>query len=382
MLRPFTIVWPYILVILPLRFDPAYATIDRHAIVSHFNPIRNASNPTTPMQVGNGNFAFGADVTGLQTFLPFAIMSTWGWKNDSFPPNRTLGDIENYKGVSWYSHGRLVQYEFGGVEDIQQWLISNPNRVNLGRVGLLFLDEGGREVSVLEQEFQDIRQELDLWTGTITSRFVYEGEHVTVQVRSSQSDSAIAVSVNSSLVGSGRVGLFLDFPWNDGSQKFSAPFVGTFNQTSLHTTKLAQGTRLGADIQAQITHTMVNSTFFTSIGGPVEFQIAREPPSAHRYSLRLSKGTKNALQAVVKYSADEIRTIQSIEEISIESERIWNDYWTKSGFIDVLTGSTDPRAEELQRRITLSRYWMKVNEASDLSPQEVRLQSKELRPSG
>lgn len=219
------------------------------------------------MQVGNGNFAFGADVTGLQTFLPFAIMSTWGWKNDSFPPNRTLEDIENYKGVSWESHGTLVQYEFGGVEDLQQWLISNPNRVNLGRVGLLFLDDEGRGVEVEEQELHGIRQELDLWTGTITSQFTYEGEQITVQVRSSQSDSAVAVSVDSALVRAGKLGLYLDFPWNDGSQKFSAPFVGTFNQTDLHTTNLVLAPHLEPGVQARIAHTMVNSTFFTSIGG-------------------------------------------------------------------------------------------------------------------
>ena len=38
----------------------------------------------------------------------------------------------------------------------------------------------------------------------------------------------------------------------------------------------------------------------------------------------------------------------------------------------MLTGSSDPRAEELQRRIILSRYLMRVNEAGDLPPQEVR----------
>ena len=52
-----------------------YASINRRAIVTLYNPVRTSSDPNTPMQVGNGNFAFGADVTGLQTFLPFAIMS-------------------------------------------------------------------------------------------------------------------------------------------------------------------------------------------------------------------------------------------------------------------------------------------------------------------
>ena len=82
------------------------STIDRHSIVSRYNPKRNASSTggnATPMQVGNGNFAFGADITGLQTFQPFAIMSSWGWKNDSFPPGKTLEDILEYHGVSWWN---------------------------------------------------------------------------------------------------------------------------------------------------------------------------------------------------------------------------------------------------------------------------------------
>lgn len=349
-----------------------YASINRQAIVSLYNPVRTSSDPNTPMQVGNGNFAFGADVTGLQTFLPFAIMSTWGWKNDSFPPGRTLEDIKDYKGVSWDSHGRLVQYEFGGEADIQQWLISNPNRVNLGRVGLLFLDDEGREVVVEEKELEAVHQELDLWKGTIKSQFRYRGEQVKVEVRSSQSDSAIAVSVDSPLVLKGGLGLFLDFPWKDGSQKFSAPFVGTWNETSKHTTTLAHGPHFGVNVQAQITHTLVNSTFFTSIGSPDRLQVLRVSSDAHRYSVLPSRGQDSPLETVIGYSQNESRGVQHFDDIVSESEEAWNEYWTRSGFVDVLTGSTDPRANELQRRIILSRYLMRVNEASDLSPQEVR----------
>lgn len=59
--------------------------INRRQVVERFNVHRNASSSTTPLQVGNGDFAFGADVTGLQTFSPFATMSTWGWHNFSLP---------------------------------------------------------------------------------------------------------------------------------------------------------------------------------------------------------------------------------------------------------------------------------------------------------
>jgi len=63
-------------------------------IVQSFNPHRNASSSTTPLQVGNGNFAFGADVTGSQPFSHFAIQSTTAWHNSSLPstPGQTAPD--------------------------------------------------------------------------------------------------------------------------------------------------------------------------------------------------------------------------------------------------------------------------------------------------
>lgn len=69
----------------------ASSPIKRQEVVRTFNVCRNASSSTTPLQVGNGNFAFGVDVTGLQTFNRFASMSTWGWHNFSLPttPNQT-----------------------------------------------------------------------------------------------------------------------------------------------------------------------------------------------------------------------------------------------------------------------------------------------------
>ena len=92
----------------------------RKRVVSQYNIIRTSliDNETTPLQVGNGNFAFNVDNTGLQvrftrlgrcpllhsclwantmdsqyantycqTFLPFNTLSSWAWHNDSLPEN-------------------------------------------------------------------------------------------------------------------------------------------------------------------------------------------------------------------------------------------------------------------------------------------------------
>ncbi|KAJ6598299.1 Six-hairpin glycosidase-like protein [Mycena vulgaris] len=340
--------------------------IDRHALVTRYNPTRNASSATTPMQVGNGNFAFGADITGLQTFQPWAILSTWGWKNDSLPAGKTLADVYDYTGISLDNHGRLVEYMFNGEATMQSWMISNPNRVNLGAVGLVFWSESGEPLNVTESNLTSINQELDLWTGTLTSSFVFDGVPIEVKTLSAQTVDSIGVTVSSPLLNSGRLGLFLDFPWNDGSKKFSAPFVGTWNNASIHTTTL-DATPQG-NIRAQITHTLVASTFVTSVGGDA-FTIARDLPDAHRYTI--SPAAKSGVFSLsTTWGLTPSKSVLSPAAINLSSSKTWEHYWTTSGFVDVFTGSTDPRADELQRRIILSRYLMRINEAGDNPPQE------------
>ena len=42
--------------------------IDRQALVARHNVVLHQPDPLTPLSVGNGEFAFTADITGLQTF--------------------------------------------------------------------------------------------------------------------------------------------------------------------------------------------------------------------------------------------------------------------------------------------------------------------------
>ncbi|KAI0946500.1 hypothetical protein AcW1_009945 [Taiwanofungus camphoratus] len=339
--------------------------IPRKAIVSRYNPVRNASSTSTPMQVGNGFFAFGADVSGLQTFLPWATMSDWAWKNDSLPMGVTYSDILSYRGVVWDG----VQYEFGGPAAPQQWLIANPNRMDLGRIGLLFRTIGGQIENVTEADLTNVRQELDLWTGVITSQFVFDNEEVSVQTYAAQSSSAVGVTIRSQLLQQGRLGIFLDFPWNDGSEKFQAPFVGYWSETSRHTTTMHTGSDLGGNVFAQINHTLVTTTYLTSLGSSDRFVISRDSPDLHRYSV-LPVDPFASFSLVVSYSSRQSASIPSVSDVGRESVDTWQQYWSSNGFVDVITGSTDSRADELQRRIILSRYLMRVNEAGFTPPQE------------
>ncbi|KAK0487988.1 Six-hairpin glycosidase-like protein [Armillaria luteobubalina] len=342
------------------------AAIDRYTLVSRYNPIRNASSLTTPMQVGNGNFAFGADVTGLQTFQPFAIMSSWGWKNDSLPQGKTMDDVNDYHGASWYNHGRLVEYDFGGSDElIEQWLTANPNRVNLGRVGLVFRSAEGEVLNVTESNLTDIHQELDLWTGTITSEFSFGGEPITVTTTCAQDRDTIGVSIESTLLSNGQLGMFVDYPWNDGSASFSAPFVGNWDAPANHTTSISTDEN---GHSAEITHTLDEASFTTSFDSDA-FTISRDSPDAHRYTI-LPRDSMATFRTAATYGIASPADRTSYEATDASSRTTWDTFWSQNGFVDVVTESSDPRAEELQRRIILSRYLMRVNEAGDTPPQE------------
>jgi len=71
--------------------------IDRHALVTRHNIAVHSVDPNGAMAVGNGEFAFNFDVTGLQSFpeyyektMPIGILSTWGWHNFPNPNGYSL----------------------------------------------------------------------------------------------------------------------------------------------------------------------------------------------------------------------------------------------------------------------------------------------------
>ena len=56
------------------------------------------------------------------------------------------------------------------------WLRANPHRFSLSRIGLTFADSRPLDFAKVAHT----RQTLDLWSGTLTSRFTYDGQPVEV----------------------------------------------------------------------------------------------------------------------------------------------------------------------------------------------------------
>lgn len=235
-------------------------------------------------------------------------------------------------------------------------MIQNPQRLNLGNIGFWF---GGENIT--EDDLEDITQVLDLWTGTISSSFSYNGSKVTVGVRVAPDTDTVGVSVESDLLSTGHLGLFLDFPYSDVN-KFDAPFVGVWNATGNHSTSLeATGN------QAIIHHTLDDNSYSLTAQWEGDGKIAEPEDGTHRYLLTVSGSSQ--LRMTAAFSPDGKTAQTSLDDLIVESGSWWETYWNSGAFID-LTSVDTTNATELQRRIILSQYLLAVNSASSFPPQE------------
>lgn len=344
----------------PLMSTSAQAVsgkIDRKALVTRHNLLIKDRNLYGPTQVGNGEFAFGFDITGLQTFSNSAnTMSNWGWHQFPTPNGQRP---EDFKGQEWDTQGRMVRYDVQNPEqqDLRNWMVQNPQRIHLGRVGLVLKKKSGSLASL--NDLQNPEQVLDLWSGISTSTFSISSEPVTVTTIGHPSKDGIAVRIKSRKVAEGSIGIFLDFPY-----------------ASLH--EFGNGADWGKTDQHQTVET-VN-------GRQVRFQRIM---NATRYDVRMS-WDQNADFKKVKAHRYEVTPVTDADEICFivcfdkekdssplptfaqteqASVKHWADFWQSGGAID-LSESKDPRWKELERRIVLSQYIMAVNEAGSLPPQE------------
>lgn len=330
--------------------------IDRCALVHRHNPIRYESNPLSPMQVGNGRFAFGVDVTGLQTFVPFATMSEWGWKHDRLPDGQTP---EMYRGKTWKTHGRDVVYDMpNDQKELSQWLISNPNRLNLARIGLWF--NSGQEVN--ESDLNKTFQKLDLWTGTINSSFEWNDTKCNVTTSCHPYIDALSVVIESPALAN-DLSVFIDFPYCDGSSKFSAPYVGSWNKPSLHSTSVTR-----SNDRTSIRHSLGDASYYVHLSWNTQLDCSIDHLYDHRYKLNLHNSERLELTVMFESNETALNNPSALDTLKA-SELYWHSFWSSGGTID-LSLSTDKGWFELERRLVLSQYVMAVNETGNNAPQE------------
>ncbi|WP_444105726.1 hypothetical protein [Bacteroides sp.] len=333
--------------------------IDRESVVARHRIVTTETDPHSPAQVGNGRFAFCMDITGLQTFVPFNTLSQWGWH--SFPQDEKARTQE-YRGVGVAVGGREVPLEFPDDEqpEISAWLSGNPHRFNLGRLGLRLLKADGREA--VESDLKDTRQEVDLWTGVVTSRFTLEGVPVTVETVCDPELDAIGVEVRSLLLEKGRLQFFMDFPYPD--RKDISEYAGDYTCPGRHISRLESDGAMSACIRRQIDDTRYDVRLQWSDSMCIVAPVA----GSHRF--RLEPDSKGCFSLLCGYMSDAGQVVLSgMKEMKVRSTEAWRNYWLSGAAID-LSQSEDVRWKELERRIVLSQYLMRMNEVGLWPPQE------------
>lgn len=338
------------------------AKIDRKAVVDRHQISITKTNTTSPSQVGNGKFAFGVDITGLQTFTTFNTMSDWGWHSFPLPNNLDPDDFEQ---LPLNTHGRNVLYDLPNPNqpELTGWLASNPHRANLGRIGFSLKLENGKEA--YQFNLKNKTQYVDLWTGIVHSSFTLQGKTVNVKTMCHPELDLIGVSIDSDLMQEGRLSIFFDFPYQDDRQM--TDYVGNYDNPSNHISIRKNSSGSGA----RIIREMDDLNYFVDINWESSAVFCRETDSNHRFYLHPNKTAQFSFSCLFDRNKNRVNNIlvDNIEKASVSS---WEEYWQSGAAID-LSQSSDSRWKELERRIVLSQYLMKINESGLYPPQEAGL---------
>jgi hypothetical protein len=165
------------------------AVVERHDILMVAADYLQLNTSFDTFQVGNGAFAFNADVTGAQTFnasyQPFGVntLTDWQWHTEPYSPEDPLGALRAYN-FSVYDTPtdgkggtRRVPYanNVGNSRNVTQWLMDNPHRLNVGQLSLRLWDAASNTTSPLAlPTIFNASQRLSLWEGLLDSNFTVD----------------------------------------------------------------------------------------------------------------------------------------------------------------------------------------------------------------
>ena len=369
--------------------------IDRQALVTRHNIECNALATTLPL--GNGEFCFTADATGLQTFAGNAL-AHWAWH--SFPQKSELFPV------------------------------------NLGRLRLCH----GSGSAITKNEITAVKRTLDLWSGTQTAQFDIAGQPVRVATCVDPKNDAVAVRIESPLL---ALGVTLDFPYAWTKED---PWLGDWSQPERHTTHLTRpgkrvadfvrtldatryhvrlvwsaGAQLVAptnapnpkrvvqqalygdqdtwsDVTAKVLAKIQEGKFYLTpgydwLGDPLpgrakqlkltivtdgreetvavaDGELFSLAPHASPHAFQLTSAGTNRLDFVCAFAAMPVTAeFPDGDKVFDASAQAWKSFWSTGGAID-LSGSRDPRWRELERRVVLSQYHTATQSSGSWPPAE------------
>jgi hypothetical protein len=367
-------------------------TIDRRRLVRTHNPVYTSAHPTAVLTVGSGDIAMSVDVSGLQTFprfheivpdprrivtdgvsglpeqerrrfdaddfqIPLRTQASWGWYRTR--PTRDFR-LEETETVYETNRGPVPYLDRMGLQrptdpiaeefEAGAWFHYNPRRAHLGRLALVGPDGAEpRHPSLLV----DVRTELDLWSATVRAEYTLEGERVSVITVADPERDALAVRVESGLLGRGWGVAWVFDEQPDDLAPFELPLQHSTSWTS-------DGPRRGVAEQ------VIESTTYR-VGVETSGSLADGGGRILASAAGLSR-----LDVVVALAPGEgsapLRP-GSFGEVRARAAHWWEQYW-RDGAAVSFDGSADPRARELERRVVLSQYLLAVNCAGSTPPAE------------
>ncbi|WP_224995990.1 hypothetical protein [Cesiribacter sp. SM1] len=343
--------------------------IDRQALVTRHSVKLNSADTLASLSVGNGEFAFTVDVSGLQSFpeyyergVALGTQSQWGWH--VIPTDQHYRVEETYRYDTSCTGNIIahpVQHNGGREQRAADWLRTNPHRLHLGVVGLQLLKENGEVASV--HDLQNINQELNMWTGEIKSRYEVEGVPVTVELFGHQDQDQVAARISSPLIEQNRLKVTLKFPYGSGCHVCPGY---DWSQPDAHSTRL---TNTGEN-KAQLERKLDTTLYYTHIQWGRGGQLIEKAKHSFELTPASSEGT---FEFSVLFDKEAAKSkMADFSATQSNSQKRWEEFWTEGGVVD-FSGSTDPRAHELERRVVLSQYLTRINCAGSLPPQETGL---------
>ncbi|MDE3247538.1 MAG: hypothetical protein KGO82_02680 [Bacteroidota bacterium] len=348
-----------------LSAQPGNAPIDRQSLVRRHTIVVTKADSLASLTLGNGAFAFTADITGLQSFpneyangVPLGTQSEWCWH--SFPNTKDLRIEEAQK--NYTPEDRPVSYTVQMKEPERARLATeyfrvNPHRLQMGNIGFELVKKDGNLASI--QDIQNIQQELELWSGVLTSRFTLEGIPVKVVTVCDGKRDVISCKIESALLREERLRIRLRFPYPNGQ------FKDAGNNWLPGDTSINYTVRNAA---VQIKRVLDSTEYFVTIKPGNQFAVKKEKG---QILLRSASGSLT-WQFSVGFSPVAMSQLPGFPEVLASSEKMWNQFWNSGAVVD-FSGSTDPRAPELERRVVLSQYLTRAQCASGFPPQETGL---------
>src|SRR5262245_55253423 len=332
--------------LLPGCISAASPTIDRRTLVDRHAPVVRNVEPFSVLSVGNGDFAFTADLTGLQTFpdayrdIPLATQATWAWHTFPNPNGYRLEDAMSAFDVD----GRAVTYPDRQGSPAGAWLRQNPHRLSLARIGFALRQGNGSPAR--PEDLQEIEQRLDLWTGTLASRFRFDGHMVQVWTWAHPARDMLAVRIEAPGLAASRRPLVIAFPYGDPVHTGDP---SDWSHPERHRTMLTQPDSRQAHWHRVLDGDAYDARAVWSEGG----RLSEE--AGHTFRLTPRDGER-VFELVIGFSpAATPSMLPSASEVQAASRAHWDRFWSTGGALD-LSESSDSRAPELERRIVLSQY--------------------------